>query len=89
MNQKPGIKTSEFWLTAVVNIAGSVLGILAAYGLVKQEHSSLWLSLINSLAVAIIPLALALVNYAYINGRSRVKEAQLRQAWLRQAQPPV
>ena len=73
MNPKPGIRTTEFWLTAVVNIAGAILALLAAYGLIKQEQIDLWMSVIQSLAVAVIPLALALVNYAYIASRGRVK----------------
>ena len=73
MNPKPGIKTTEFWITITVNIAGSILAILAAYGLIKQEHTTLWLTLIQSLAVAIIPIALALVNSAYISSRGKVK----------------
>ncbi len=73
MDAKPGIKTTEFWLTAVVNIAGAALALLAAYGLIRQENRALWLALIQALAVAVIPLALALVNSAYINGRARVK----------------
>ena len=73
MEPKSGIKTTEFWLTAVVNIAGAVLAILAAYGVVARETTDLWLVLIQSLAVAVIPLALAIVNYAYINSRANVK----------------
>ena len=73
MNLKPGIRTTEFWLTAVVNIAGAILALLAAYGLVKQEQTDLWMSLIQSLAIAVIPLALAIINYAYIESRGKVK----------------
>ena len=73
MNPKPGIKTTEFWLTAVTNIAGAVIAILAAYGLIRSENQELWLQLTQSLAVAVVPLVVAIVNYAYINGRSKVK----------------
>lgn len=76
MNSKPGIKTTEFWITVTVNIAGAILSILAAYGLIKQEYTTLWMSLVQSLAVAVIPLALALVNYAYIDSRGKVKAAE-------------
>jgi len=41
---KPGIHTTEFWLTAGTNIA-----------------------------VAVIPIALAIINYAYISSRGKVK----------------
>lgn len=73
MNPKPGIKTSEFWITAVSNIAGSILAIFAAYGLVKQEETDLWLTLVQSLAITIIPLSLAIINSSYIQSRSQVK----------------
>ena len=73
MEPKSGIRTTEFWLTAVVNIAGAIIAILAAYGLIKEEDTGLWLTLIQSLSVAIIPLALAIVNYAYISSRGKVK----------------
>ena len=73
MNPKPGIKTTEFWLTAVSNIAGSILAIFAAYGLVKQTETDLWLTLIQSLAITIIPLSLAIINSSYIQARSQVK----------------
>ena len=77
MNPKPGIKTTEFWITAIVNIAGAVIAILAAYGLIKSEQQALWLQLVQSLSVAIVPIVLAIVNYAYINGRSKVKAAAI------------
>jgi hypothetical protein len=76
MNQKPGIATSEFWLTAVVNIAGAVIALLAAFGLVKEEHGQLWLSLVQALAVAAIPLALAWINSSYIKSRAAVKNSR-------------
>lgn len=73
MNPKPGIHTSEFWITAVANIAGAVIAILAAYGLIKENEQQLWLNLIQALAVALMPLIIGLVNYAYINGRTELK----------------
>ena len=73
---KAGIKTTEFWLTAVSNIAGSAVALLAAYGLVSQEHSSLWLGLVQAVAVAVIPLALAVINGRYISARAEVKRKQ-------------
>jgi len=75
MDPKPGIHTTEFWITVTINIAGAILALIAAYGLIKQEYVDLWMSLIQSLAVAIIPLALAIVNYAYIDSRGKVKAA--------------
>jgi hypothetical protein len=73
MDPKPGIYTTEFWLTAVVNIAGAVIALLAAYGLLREEDGRLWLNLLQALAVAVIPLALAKVNVAYVQSRAVVK----------------
>ena len=78
MNPKPGYKTTEFWITAVANIAGSVVALLAGYGLIRAEEGDLWLALAQSLALAIIPLVLAFVNGRYIQARAAVKEAALQ-----------
>jgi multisubunit Na+/H+ antiporter MnhB subunit len=78
MALKQGYKTTEFWLTAVVNIAGAVIAILAGYGIVKGEEGELWLALFEALALAIVPLVMAFVNGRYINARAAVKTASLR-----------
>ena len=70
---KPGYRTTEFWLTAIVNIAGAIIAILAGRGLMTSEDGDLWLVLVQSIAVAIIPLALAIVDAAYIQSRGSVK----------------
>jgi len=70
---KPGVKTSEFWITAIVNIAGAVVAVLAARGLMTQEEGDLWLVLVRTVGMAMIPLALALVNVAYIQSRGKIK----------------
>lgn len=75
MNEQPlpGYKTTEFWLTGVVNIAGAVIALLAARGLVEQEEGQLWLALVQAVAVAVIPIALAIINKAYIDSRREIK----------------
>ena len=70
---KPGVKTSEFWITAIVNIAGAVVALLAARGLLTAEEGDLWVAVIRAIGLAAIPLALAIVNAAYINSRGKVK----------------
>lgn len=75
MDPKPGYKTTEFWITAISNIVGAVIAILAARGLVSQEEGALWLTLIQAIAVAAIPVALAFINGRYINSRAEVKTA--------------
>lgn len=73
MTPKPGIHTSEFWLTAVANIAGAIIALLAGNGLMTNEEGKLWLALFQALALAIIPLALAFMNGRYIQSRTAVK----------------
>ena len=75
----PGIKTSEFWLTAVSNLAGAIIAILAAYGIVTDDNQELWLSLVQAVAVAVIPISLAFINGRYINSRSDIKAQALLQ----------
>jgi multisubunit Na+/H+ antiporter MnhB subunit len=79
MEPKPGYKTTEFWITAVANIAGTVIALLAGYGMLKAEKGELWLALVQALALAIIPLVLALVNGRYIQARADVKTASSQQ----------
>lgn len=75
MNEpKPGIYTTEFWLTAVSNVAGATIAVLAAYGLVTDEYSNLWLTLVQAIAVVVIPVAMAFVNGRYIDARAEVKK---------------
>lgn len=68
-----GIKTSEFWITAIANIAGAIVAILAARGLLTNEEGDLWIALINAIAVAAVPMALAYVNGKYIESRATLK----------------
>ena len=75
---KQGYKTTEFWITAVANIAGAVIAILAAYGIVKSEEGELWRALVQALALAVVPLVMAFVNGRYINARAAVKTAALK-----------
>ena len=79
MDPKPGYKTTEFWITAVVNIAGAVIALLAGYGIIKNEEGTLWLALVQALALALVPLMLAYVNGRYIQSRAQIKAAVLRE----------
>ena len=79
MTPKPGIHTTEFWLTAVANIAGAIIALLAGYGLITKDEGKLWLALLQSLILAIIPLALAFMNGRYIQSRTAVKTGDIEQ----------
>lgn len=73
METKPGYKTTEFWMTAIVNLVASVMAILAARGLLTNEESQLWLALVQSIAVAVLPIVMAVVTKSYTDGRAKVK----------------
>jgi len=72
-----GYKTTEFWLTAISNIAGALLAIWAGRGLISSQEADQYLVLVQSLAVAFIPISLAIINKAYIDSRAKVKEASV------------
>lgn len=76
---KPGYKTTEFWLTAIVNVAAAIVAILAARGLVSSEEGELWVQLVESIAVAVLPIVMAVVTAAYVNGRSAIKSIEANQ----------
>ena len=73
MEPKSGLKTTEFWVTAAVNIVAAVIAILAGRGLVTQQESELWVVLAQSLATAIAPIVMAIVSTSYIKSRGLVK----------------
>jgi hypothetical protein len=70
---KPGYRTSEFWITVVVNLAAAVLAVVAHYGLLTDDESALWLALVRAAAAIAAPLVMAIVSREYIRGRTQVK----------------
>ena len=68
---KRGISTSEFWFASITAVVVAVIGILVGYKMLTQEQADLWITL----AVAIIPVALAAISYGYGQSRAGVKEA--------------
>jgi hypothetical protein len=62
-NVKPGIKTTEFWMTLI----NTLLMVGVAFGLVNQSEAESLASLIAPLVAAIIPIV------AYISSRTKVK----------------
>jgi len=71
-------ETSEFWITAFVNIVAAIVAILAARGLVSAEEGELWVQLALAIATAVAPLVMAIVSKAYIEGRTQLRVAALR-----------
>lgn len=80
MTGKPGIQTTEFWLTAVSNVCGAAMALLAGYGVISYEEGEQWLALVQALALAVIPLALAYTNGRYIEARTTIKSVQSQES---------
>lgn len=70
---KPGYKTTEFWVTAVVNIVAAVVALLGVRGLVTAEEGDAYIAVAGAIASAVAPLAAAFVTGRYINSRTDVK----------------
>lgn len=51
---KPGIRTSEFWMSTAVIVA--LLALLVGYGVITEEQSNLW----YALAIALVPVGYSL-----------------------------
>jgi hypothetical protein len=65
MNVKPGVKTTEFWLT----IINTVAMVLVSTGLLSPNEVDEWQELATPLVLAVIPIAV------YIWSRGKVKTA--------------
>ena len=72
---KPGIKSTEFWLTASVNVVAAVIAVLAARGMIVQQEAELYVVLAQSIAVAVAPIVMAIVTGQYVQSRAVVKAA--------------
>jgi len=42
MEIKPGRKTTEFWVTALANMANATILLLIVYGVLNSETSAAW-----------------------------------------------
>ncbi len=72
---KPGYMTSEFWITAFVDIVAAFLAVLAVRGLIAGDEAAIWVSLAEALVTAIAPVVVAVVTKSYVDGRARLKIA--------------
>ena len=74
MNEvKPGYKTTEFAITAVVNIVTAVIGILAVRGLVTAQEGDLYIALASAVVASIAPLVIGYTTKTYVQARAQVK----------------
>ena len=65
---KPGVKTTEFWLSASSGIVIALIG----YGVVSNEQADLWTGLI----LAASPIAISVIAANYSRSRAEVKAAK-------------
>jgi hypothetical protein len=70
--------TSEFWVTAFVNVVMAVVAILAARGVVSSDEGSLWVELARAVAMVVAPLVMGWVSKGYVEGRQELRLASLR-----------
>ena len=74
MNEvKPGFKTTEFWIVAVVNIITAVIGLLAIRGFVTAEEGEIYIVLGSLTVAAIVPLVMSYTATGYAKARAQVK----------------
>lgn len=70
---KPGIQTTEFWITSIVNIVMAVMALLAVRGLVTETEADLYTTLAQAVVAAVAPIVIAFTSGRYINARAQVK----------------
>ena len=70
-NMTRGIRTTEFWMSAITGIMLSALTIAVGYGYMTSEQSEMWQPLI----LGLVSIALALIPVGYANSRAKVKES--------------
>lgn len=70
MDSKPGIKTSEFWLT----LAAQVVPLLVIFGVISQAEAHTLAEAVGQLIVAVAATgAAAAPVWKYIDSRTKVK----------------
>lgn len=68
MNQKPGYKTTELWIT----VLNSVIALLIVYGVLSSDEADAWVVFV----AAFVPLALSIATGAYSISRAKVKSSK-------------
>lgn len=68
-----GVKTTEFWLTAIGSLVAAVVPLLIAYGLLDEQQGQLWAGLVMAVAAVVVPVVIGSMVKAYAAGRTEVK----------------
>lgn len=69
-----GVRSSEFWLSAITSIVAVLFPLLVAYGVLDTEKGQMWAALILALAGVIVPIVIGQVARNYNDGRVEVKK---------------
>jgi hypothetical protein len=71
----PGHRTTEFWLTAAVNVAAPIVSLLVLRQVITADEGDLWLQIIAATAGTLIPLiAMMYTTRVYTQARTELKK---------------
>ena len=73
MNVKPGVRTSEFWMTVVMSLVLAVLSVLVVAEVITEAESEILAKLILLVVSAVVPLAISGMTVRYTDSRTRIK----------------
>lgn len=73
MELTKGVKTSEFWLTAVGNLFAAIFMILLMYKVVTTEEAQIWKEAIALVTAFVVPTVSAMTTREYTRGRTTIK----------------
>ena len=68
-----GIRTSEFWLSAIGALVAVIVPLLVAYGVLDNDKGEMWAALILALASIVVPIVVGSVVKNYNDNRTAVK----------------
>lgn len=71
--EKPGIKTTEFWVSTLTIVAGSIISLLVTYNVLNSEEASAWMRVLVSFIPLIAMILSAWVATNYTGSRTEVK----------------
>ena len=79
MTPKPGTRTTEFYVTLIVNLIAAVVAVLSSVGMLTAREGDLFLALAAAIGAVVAPLVMAYTTKAYVQSRAEVKNAA---AWV-------
>lgn len=74
---KDGVKTSEFWLSLIAQLAGAIIPLLVLYGVISQEQGAAWQGVVMAIAAVLVPLIIGWIAKSYADNRTAIKLSQV------------